>query len=46
MERLYEMVFRRVGQWVIEGEEPALQLDVLQDRQNVLYACVTGGTFK
>ncbi|WP_413674435.1 GIY-YIG nuclease family protein [Massilia cellulosiltytica] len=46
MQRLFEIGFQRAGRWSLEGEELILQLNDLADRQNVLYAFVTGGTVK
>lgn len=46
MQRLYEIGFQRAGTWSLKGEELVLQLDNLADRQNVLYAFVSGGAVK
>jgi hypothetical protein len=44
MQRLYEIGFQKAGAWSLKGEELVLQLDNLAERQNVLYAFVTGST--
>jgi hypothetical protein len=46
MQRLYEIGFQKAGAWSLKGEELILQLDNLAERQNVLYAFVTGSTVK
>ncbi|WP_313706132.1 GIY-YIG nuclease family protein [Massilia sp.] len=46
MQRLYEIGFQRAGRWSLKGNELFLQLENLADRQNVLYAFVTGNTLK
>lgn len=46
MQRLYEIGFQKAGTWSLKGEELVLQLDNLAERQNVLYAFVTGSTVK
>jgi len=46
MQRLFEIGFQRVGSWSLKSDELVLQLDDLADRQNVLYAFVSGSTVK
>lgn len=46
MHRLYEIGFQRAGRWLLKGDELALELLSLMDRQNVLYAFVSGKTVK
>jgi hypothetical protein len=46
MQRLYEVGFQKSGTWSLKGEELVLQLSNLADRQNVLYAFVSGSTVK
>lgn len=46
MQRLYEIGFQKAGTWSLKGEELTLQLDNLAERQNVLYAFVTGSIVK
>lgn len=46
MHRLYEIGFQRAGRWLLQGDELVLQLERLVDRQNVLYAFVSGETVK
>lgn len=46
MHRLYEIGFQRAGRWFLKGDDLALELLNLMDRQNVLYAFVSGKTVK
>jgi hypothetical protein len=46
MQRLYEIGFQRAGRWLLKGDELALELLHLSDRQNVLYAFISGNTVK
>ena len=46
MQRLYEIGFQKAGTWSLAGEELILRLDNLADRQNALYAFVSGSTVK
>jgi len=46
MHRLYEIGFQRAGRWLLKGDDLALELLSLMDRQNVLYAFVSGKTVK
>lgn len=46
MHRLYEIGFQRAGRWLLKGDELSLELLSLMDRQNVLYAFVSGKTVK
>jgi hypothetical protein len=46
MHRLYEIGFQRAGRWILKGEDLAIELLSLMDRQNVLYAFVSGKTVK
>lgn len=46
MNRLYDIGFQRAGRWSLNGEDLALELTSLSDRQNVLYAFVSGNTVK
>lgn len=46
MNRLYEIGFQRAGKWFLNGNDLALELNSLNDRQNVLYAFVSGNVVK
>lgn len=46
MHRLYEIGFQGAGRWLLKGDDLALELLSLMDRQNVLYAFVSGKTVK
>lgn len=46
MQSLYEIGFQRAGIWALQGNELFLQPQNLEDRQNVLYAFVSGKTVK
>jgi hypothetical protein len=46
MHRLYEIGFQRIGRWLLNGDDLALELLNVMDRQNVLYAFVSGKTVK
>lgn len=46
MQRLYEIGFQKAGRWLLKGDELSLELLSLSDRQNVLYAFVSGTSVK